>query len=184
MNATEFALQLLKFSTSIAKSRDADDEVGALILFYAYTDALGSLLRPKGKRNTSSIYFKRYAREFILDGTSLAITEDDLWSARCGMLHTFSPYSDLTEGPTPRARKVAYVKSNQQAHMANQAVAAANLGDIICVDSFDLFNAFIDGVVRFRKKVADDPVFAESIFFHAEKFFQDTKIWPPNQPLF
>lgn len=176
MTPTEFALQLLRFSTSIAKSRDADDEIGALVLFYAYTDALGSLLRPKTERRTSPFYFKRYVREFILAGSTLPVTDDDLWSARCGMLHTFSPYSDLTEGASPRAKKVVYVKSAQQAEISNRAAIATHLKGVVFVDAFDLFNAFISGGVAFGKKVASDADFADSVLFHGDHFFQDFRI--------
>ena len=176
MNATEYALHLVRFSTSIAKARDANDEMGALVLFYAYTDALGALLRPKEERKTSSVHFKRYVRDFLLPAMHYPLTEDDLWSARCGMLHTFSPYSDLTQGATPRARKIVYVKGAQQVEISNRAATAAGMKDIVFVDSYDLFNAFIDGAVAFGKKTVDDSGFADAVLFHADKFFQDFKM--------
>ena len=178
MTPTEFASKVLNFSLSIANSRDARDEMGALVLFYAYTDALGSLLRPKTEKKTSSAYFKRYVREFILANSKLPVTEDDLWGARCGMLHTFSPYSELTEGAIPRARKVVYVKSPRQAELASLAFADKPGSNLVFIDSFDLFNAFIEGAVAFGKKIASDTLFAESVLFHADHFFDEFQIKP------
>lgn len=181
MNIEELATQMIEFSKSIAKSRDAKDEMGALVLFYAYCDGIASLLRLKEEKRTNAKYFMRFLREYVLAGTDLQPNEDDLWSARCGMLHTFSPYSDMTEGPTPRARKVVYVGSSSQAKHCEDVMAWAKNKDHVFVDPYDLFNAFVDGVVRFVKAVRDDEDLADRVLFHADRFFGAFRIKIPQQ---
>ena len=180
MELKNLALNVLKFSKSIGSARDAGDTTGALILFYAYCDSMGSLMRPIEEKKTQGKYFRAFVREFVIPSHRFELNENDLWGARCGMLHTFSPYSDWSEKKEPRARKIQYLESPKQVKLCTEAMKAEGVEDLVFVDSYDLFNAFIDGVVEFTRKAESDKEFRNRVLFHADKFFANFQIKLPQ----
>jgi hypothetical protein len=65
----------------------------ALILLYSGIDILGSLLRPKASLDTLDADFKKWVDLYLIKGSSISVTSDDLWGARCGLLQTNTPGS-------------------------------------------------------------------------------------------
>lgn len=70
----------------------------ALILIYASMDILGSLQTKDGFANRES--FKTWVREHILNKKSFDFDEEDLYSARCGILHTMRYESKINNTKT------------------------------------------------------------------------------------
>jgi len=181
MTTYKLGTSLTSLAKSIGSSRDTDDVTGALVLFFAYCDAVGSLLRPKNCNRTSSLYFKKFVRDFVLPKCCTDISPDDLWGARCGMLHTYSPYSDLSEKEDSSVRKIVYVGSRKQADLCEELLTEEKQNDLLFIDPYDLFNGFIEGIVSFLKAVDRDEALRDRVLFHAEKFIDNYKIIIPQQ---
>lgn len=172
---------------SLGHCRDKIDDMSALILMYSYLDALGSLLRPRSASRTNSGNFKRFVREFMLDGSALSVNEDELWAARCGLLHLFSPDSDHNNGTAKACRKIVYVGSRDQAQTAAEIARLGSLTDVVFIDPWDLFNPFLAAVVKFGKRVVKDDALAHDVLHHAGKMFRQFRwVMPgggkPNSP--
>lgn len=170
----------MQFAKSIATSRDCDDNSGALILFFSYCDAVGSLLRPKEKSRTESKYFKQFVGDFILTQLDSNINSDELWSARCGILHTYSPYSDLSEKEGSGVRKVVYVGSKRQADLCTEIMESEKVREFVFIDPYDLFNGFVDGIAAFLKEVEKNQDLRDKVLFHSEKYFDNFRFKIPQ----
>lgn len=70
----------------------------ALTLVYSGIDVMGWLAAPANKEYASEATFVDWCNKYVVDriqsvGDDLIISGSDLWSARCGFLHTSTPVS-------------------------------------------------------------------------------------------
>ena len=79
--------------------------IPALILIYASIDFLGSLRNPGSGRANGSC-FKSWVKDYLLKAKPLPCNEDELWEARCGIVHTqsFISKNQVTRG----TREIVY----------------------------------------------------------------------------
>src|ERR1035437_952786 len=97
------------FTICIKMLLDAGHTLPALVLLYSAIDVFASLVRPETEPDTNGGYFKKWAEDYMIGPSRLKIASDDLWGARCGLLHTHSPSSrDSRRG---KARKLAYYRA-------------------------------------------------------------------------
>src|SRR5271155_2141189 len=76
----------------------------ALVLIYSGIDTAGWLDSPE--RDATKGSFMNWVNNYLLKAKALRCTAIDLYAARCGLLHTFSPDSRLSfEG---KARRICY----------------------------------------------------------------------------
>jgi len=142
----------------------------AFILMYSGMDILGSMIRPKGNADTSGADFTSWADNFMLKGSSLHVTADDLWGARCGVLHTATARSrNSREG---KAREVHYVRGDINFAKFAQAEFDKAGEPKVVIDVDSLFNAFYEGVERFSKAVQNDATLKDTVLHHAK-----TMLW-------
>jgi len=77
----------------IARLIRTEEYLPALMLLYAAIDGAAWLAELQGPNATNGKQFKTYVAKYVLRGRE-KITPDDLWGARCGILHTQTPTSD------------------------------------------------------------------------------------------
>jgi hypothetical protein len=77
-----------------------------LILLYSAIDIVSSL----ESRRASKAAFIAWSDKYLLQGSLLLCTASDLYGARCGILHTLSPESDMSRKGT--ARHIFYAWGN------------------------------------------------------------------------
>jgi len=70
--------------------------VSAVILMFSAVDTLAALTRPAGDQSTNGDVFKKWATVYLKPESNLGCSSIDLWGARCGVLHLYSPDSDLS----------------------------------------------------------------------------------------
>jgi hypothetical protein len=89
---------------------DTNHTLPALILLYSGIDAFASLMRPETEPDTSGAYFKKWADDYMIGPSHLEIGSEDLWGARCGLLHTHAASSRVArEG---KARPLHYYRAH------------------------------------------------------------------------
>ncbi len=69
--------------------------VSGVALIFSGIDSLAALTRSTEAASTSRRVFLRWVEKYLLPGSPLACSPTDLYAARCGVLHTHSPRSDL-----------------------------------------------------------------------------------------
>lgn len=70
------------------------------MLLYAQIDIAASLNRPVSKSQVTREDFKNWVNQYLLPNSNLDCSADDLYAARCGLLHTY-----MAESKASRAGK-------------------------------------------------------------------------------
>ena len=140
--------------------------IAALCLLYSLIDVTASLERLSGEGTRSA--FVRWVDEHMLKGRSLPYSALDLYGARCGVLHTFTPDSDLCrEG---KARKIVYAWGSAPAE--DLADTARIIGrDEIVIHIEELLHSFRRGLEAYLDGVIHDPERLRKTEAHAELWF-------------
>lgn len=146
-----FKLQL----KAIGTLWDAELPEAALAIIYSGIDSFGLLAAPADVLDSSGNSFKQWCEKYILtrlqslDG--ILITPADLWAARCGVLHTSTPLSNLERDGN--ARQVFYQVRDKTG--VNVILNTQQIPVRIDIGSLGL--AFKEGGIAFLADLKNDP---------------------------
>jgi hypothetical protein len=116
---------------------------GAVILIYAGMDTMAFLDMPEGQTEVRGRDFIRWAGRYVRFPGSVQVTGEELYAARCGMLHTYTAEARATR--SGRARRIGYAdKMDPPAYAAPTAAP-----DIVLVSVPGLRDAFFRGIDQF-----------------------------------
>jgi hypothetical protein len=122
-----------------------------LVLVYSGIDIAASLERVDGEGIGPA--FRRWATRYLVVRGKLDCTADDLWGARCGIVHTYTAASDHSR--VGRAREVVY--SWGTASAADLAAMVQATGrDYAAIHIDSLVASFRSGVSTFLFEIAVD----------------------------
>lgn len=151
MQLRSFAPQRLK-AIELCLQEELYEE--ALILLYATIDALAWLSLPPEKTNTQRADFKQWVETYMLPNSSLGCTSSDLYSARCGLLHSNTAESELTRGGG--ASEIYYSTDDRGGMMINLMANTPQPAKVIGIH--ELLRALKSAIEAFEKQLATDSV--------------------------
>ena len=167
-----FKLQL----QAIGTLWDAELPEAALIIIYSGIDSFGFLHASPGVLDASGNTFKQWCEKYILtrlrgvDGKR--ISSEDLWAARCGVLHTSTPLS--TREREGRARQVFYQFKEKTG--VNLILNALQMP--VRVDIANLRCAFEEGGIAFLADLKSDPPALAAADERAQHFLRWVTVIP------
>lgn len=124
--------------------------VSAVTLIFAAIDALAALTRPVGQLETDGDTFRAWADRFMPPEKHVGCTAQDLWGARCGVLHTYSP--EAARAARFGARRVYY---QWRQGPAADAARALPVGSIVVIVE-DLHGALVNAANSYMVETATD----------------------------
>ena len=71
--------------------------VSALTLIYSAVDALAALTRKETQTKATRAEFLAWTRAYLLPELGGSLSAEDIYGARCGVVHTLAPTSDLSK---------------------------------------------------------------------------------------
>jgi hypothetical protein len=160
-----------EFTIAIKLLLDAAHTLPALMMLYAAVDILGSLLRPESEPDTKGEYFKKWVHDYMIAHSQVAFTSEELWSARCGLLHTHTASSKLSR--QGKARQLHYFRAHGASlppamqHAMRDALSQGKL--FVEVDA--LCTVFRDGTQRFLAAVQSDAALEKRVLHHSTHLF-------------
>ena len=80
--------------------------VSGVSLIFSAIDALSALTWPKSQPDTDREVFKKWVTKYLQPESYLNCNADDLYAARCGVLHTYT--ADSRESRNHKARPIVY----------------------------------------------------------------------------
>jgi hypothetical protein len=83
-----------------------------LIIIYSSIDTMGLLDAPPAQTSASGASFKNWVKNYILSYPNIEFNEEDLWGARCAVLHTFTSESDLSKAN--KVREIQYIADKKE----------------------------------------------------------------------
>jgi hypothetical protein len=142
----------------------------ALILIYSGIDTVGWL--DSTEEFTSKPGFITWVDTYLLKAKPLACTSLDLYAARCGLLHTFTPDSKLrSEG---KARYINYAWGTASVEKLQRTIDLTKKSDNhVALHVNDLYEAWRLGVLRFCEEVEKDPDRKARVYEKADQFFAE-----------
>lgn len=146
----------------------------ALTLVYVGIDSFGALARPIGQKRRVREDFVAWADRYMIKPKQLPVTALELYGARCGVLHTLGPESDLSTAGT--VRQISYAWGNREAGPANAVIAEASKLNprlaAVVVKVEDIADAFIEGIASFGQDVdGAAPEFQDEVAARSRKMF-------------
>ena len=119
----------------------------ALMLTYAGIDQMAWLSVPDTISDGKD--FKAWVEKYINPNNTLGCSADDLWAARCGLVHTAA--AESRDSTNLKAKKIYYVSGD--------VVCTENkTSDTVIINSTNLMKAFISGAYSFISEVKLDAV--------------------------
>ncbi len=147
-NVDQFAPETVDAILQLVK---ANHYLQALVVLYAAIDTLAWSNRSKG--DVTRADFTSWVATYIDPQTQLGCTPEDLYAARCGLLHSGAAESKLSrEG---RASQLWYVTDRGKIPVLQGVAQRRGVNaKVVCVT--DLVAAFADGVMKFTEELAQN----------------------------
>jgi hypothetical protein len=118
---------------------------------FSAIDALAALNRRKGTRATRSD-FMEWVDEHLLGELDPPLNAEDLYGARCGILHAYSPTSDLSQ--TGKAKVLIY--KWRHGHRPDDPVLEERARTATVVELEVLWEALQRAVESFSRRISED----------------------------
>jgi hypothetical protein len=160
-----------EFTIAIKLLLDSAHTLPALVMLYSAIDILGSLLRPESEPDTKGEYFKEWVEDYMIGMSPVAFRSEDLWAARCGVLHTHTAASRLSR--QGKARQVHYFRAQGASFppAMQHAMRRASAQGKVFLDVDALSTTFADGAQRFLSAVQSDATLQKRVFHHSTHLF-------------
>ena len=147
-----------------------------LALVYSGMDTLAWLGVPEGREDVTREDFVSWTDRYLLPDSGITCTALDLYSSRCGILHSMSSESRATRQGV--ATKVFYTWGSRRAEdLQNMIDWAGQSALAIQVDT--LLYAFKEGFDRFLEASERDPVLGQRVSDRLDKIF--TNVQDPEE---
>lgn len=164
-------MHLINLNEAIEKCLEAKLVLPAIILIYAGIDVVASLEKKIDEKQGES--FKNWVDKYLLAANKINCTSEEIWSARCGILHTLTPESNFTK--TGQARRIYYAWGNASLAEMSELMANKNYdrNDIIFLHVNDLSNGFKKAIIAWFKEIVENAERRKMIQVNASKLFVD-----------
>jgi hypothetical protein len=166
-----FSARVNDFTQSIELLLNFGHNQPALILLYTAIDIFASLRRLETEADTNGCYFKKWVEDYMIVGSRRPFTSEDLWGARCGLLHTHTASSKVFR--QGKARQLHYYRAHGSISPDQQrrfdAMATTHGKQFVDVNL--LYADFIDGLRRFSADIQRDPALEKRVSHHSATLF-------------
>jgi hypothetical protein len=173
MNATDdpspdevFATMTIALVEAIKRSFPNDEpNYAGLVLLHSAFDIISSLSRPIAAADTSRSVFEDWINAYMLPDSGLKCRASDIYSTRCGLLHTLSLSSRGSR--SGKARQLSFL--NKESGVDGlQAICKRRGHNIIIVAISTYRRAFFKGIARFTDQIKQDKELRDRVFHHVK----------------
>ncbi len=140
-----------------------------LTLIYAGMDVMASLEAAPGEK--VNVYFERWVATNLLPLTNWRCTAEDIYGARCAVVHTFTPDSNLSKRGV--AKVIYYAHSGADVAKLEKVNTDFNR-NAQCLEVSEMITFFYDAILKYMVEVAGDPVRKAAVEAKAGLWFGDT----------
>jgi hypothetical protein len=140
----------------------------ALVVLYSAIDIAG-WLDAEDPGAAVRTRFVSWVDKYLLPAQPFRCTALELYAARCGVVHTFTADSDLTQRGT--ARRIIYAWGDSRAEVLQEMIDLAQMSGWVPVQVEKLIEGYRLGVEAFLGRLDRDPERAARVSAKAERFF-------------
>lgn len=155
---------MLELKQAIQSCEDGGLYMPSLMLLYSGIDIMANLDRPDSAKEAGRAGYIGWVNEYLLKGSDLACTGEEIYAARCGLLHSMVLKSSNQRSAS--ARKIIYLHINDR-KMASRLMPVLDPPDCVWVRTDALIGAFKSSLERFRLRVQVDPLKGDLVYERA-----------------
>ena len=152
--------ELLKAMDASFKSKES---LSGLILLYSLIDIMAWLSRDPHDADSTKSDFIRWVEEFLLPGSNLVCTAEDLYSARCFIIHSYAPEWGSSMSRQIEVKKIHYIWGKARKEPSKDEDVVLHLDDLV--------NALKNAIQRFNDSLSYNRALSELIDDRSKKFF-------------
>lgn len=120
--------------------------IPCLILIYSAIDSASWLADETGNASVG-VRFQCWVNTWMLNRYFLPCSAEELYAARCGLLHTLTPDSDLSD--FKGVRRIAYAWGTAKSYDLQESIEILERDDIVAIHIEDLLESFRNGFADF-----------------------------------
>ncbi|UCE61295.1 MAG: hypothetical protein JSU63_06015 [Phycisphaerales bacterium] len=173
-----FRTQLNQVLTAIEMCRRDKLVLPLLVLLYSAMDIMASVCRAKSKPEVQRGDFTDWVDKFLLPESKLPCTSEELYGARCGLVHSLKAESSTSRRGT--ARPIAYAWGEGDCEALNTRIDDRKITTLVGVQIEDLLNAFGKAVTECFAAARKDSSLGERMREHTAGLFDEYLI-PPDK---
>ena len=144
----------------------------ALVLIYTAIDSV-SWLASDDRNEPVRIRFEKWVNKWMLQKYPLPCTATELYAARCGILHTLTPDSDLSK---KGIRKIAYAWGKADSDDLAKTIQLLDYQGLVAVHLEDILGSFRQGFADFLNALVRDDEKMDRFISKANKHFANVDI--------
>jgi hypothetical protein len=134
----------------------------ALLFLHAAMDAISSWSRPVDQADTSREIFKNWIDKYMLFDSGLPCTSDDIYGARCGLLHNLTLCSRLSR--QGKARELLFSSHVEFLPLLKGYIKEYQLD--VCIVVFPVYvRAFYKALIRFAEALQVNPDLQDRVLY-------------------
>lgn len=168
---TSFERDITDTLAAIRQSMSAKQHMPTKILIYALIDSVAWAASDKGQKSTRKNFESWVARWLIPELPLIGekIEPVDLYAARCAVLHTMTPDSELTSKGA--ARTIAYAWGTSKAEVLAYAFKVNGITNTVALHYDALYAAVEAGISAFLSAAATDQALGNLLAQGASKHY-------------
>lgn len=149
--------------------------VSALTLIYSAIDSLAALTRETQEARATRSEFQAWVGLYLLPELTVELTAVDIYGARCGIVHTYAPTSDLSK--RGQAKLIVYKWRN--GHRPDDPVLADRARSATVIEIEMLIEALDRAVGQFERQIDLDADLRSRV----ERNIKDLLCYQPWHPV-
>ncbi|MBC2600568.1 hypothetical protein [Puniceicoccus vermicola] len=169
MNLREIEAHTKEIGETLLYCLENKKRLPTMILIYTAIDMLASLTRPIDQEDTNGLIYKDWVEKYLIDEIEVDVAAEDIWGARCGVLHTNQP--DSRKSRSGLARRLEYYQGPKEHIDMLQSKIDPDRKKHIILNLEQLSEAFLSAIVLFFKDVNSDPELMKRLKHHGDKIF-------------
>jgi len=146
------------------------EKISCLILFYSTIDIMAWLSRDPHDADSTREDFIRWVEEFLLPGSGLDCKGEDLYAARCAVIHSYAEVWGISQSNKVAVNKIHYVwgKVNNSTTKLNKSKPT---DETISIPVESLVKSLQTAIQRFNNSLTDNRSMFELINERSKKYF-------------
>jgi hypothetical protein len=179
MSKETFEKNIGELITTIDYCLNSKWNLPSLILIYSGIDILAWLNLPSNREKNTKADFIKWATNYLLPNSKLKCTADDLYGARCSLVHTYTAESHSSRRGS--AKVIYYAWGDGNSNELQQVINKMGYQGV-AIHIKELFDAFVNGVKLFKNDLSNSIEKAQLVYKRADKFFINIRDIPYKIP--
>lgn len=146
--------------------------LSAVKLIYSGIDNLAWLSGEHDRPNVEKQDFMNFVNKYLLPSSGLTCSSKELYSARCGLLHSNTAESDISRAG--RARYLSYATGLSSEEKGYEHMLPESRHRHVVVDIDKLYKAYNRSIDRLNQRISKEANFADVIYHRSIKLYGQT----------